>query len=134
MSTEIEKRLKEIIENMKTNNKWDDMKNLAEELFEDLKSYEIVRKIDLSPNDYLGGSVGLFFTTFSETVSLKIWYSAGQYLFSLFRRIEGTDHQITGVFGNKDEVENPDLDTVRERVLDFAANEIYNRKHKTTIS
>jgi len=44
------------------------------------------------------------------------------------------DQQLTGIFKDSDVVTLGDLDKFEEMILDFCANEIYNRDNKKTVS
>ena len=131
----IEERLKLIKSIIEKNNVFSDMASLGKELFEGLKEYGILRKMELNPNDMIGGSIALFISTFPETISIKLWFEGGTYYMSMFRKIEGMfDQQLTGTFNDSGVISLKDLDEFEERILDFIANEIYNRKHKEVLT
>jgi len=131
----LEERLSKIDDNLKKNNNWTDMKEISMELFESLREYKIINKLELNPNDMSGGSVNFYFTSLPDSVCLKLMHDSDSYYMSFFRRMEDSfDQQLTGIFKDADVVPLTDLDKFEEMMLDFCANEIYNRTHKETVS
>ena len=130
MKERIESRLKLIEENLSKNNIWHDIETTVKDLYESLKDQKIFRKIELNPNDTMGGSVSFHFTTHPPNILLKLWHDSGNYYISLYKKIDNFDHQITNTFNELGILTLPSLDEFEERILDFIANEIANRDHR----
>ena len=130
MKKKVEERLEAIENNINSREIFEHMVSLAKEIHEGLKSFDIIKKVELRPNDLRGGSISFYITTHPESIFIKLWNEQGYYFLSLFRKIEGMfDQQLTGTFNEDGILTCKDLDEFEERILDFLSNEIYNREH-----
>jgi hypothetical protein len=130
MKKKLEDRLEAIDNNVKSRDIFEHMASLATEIHEGLKSFDILTKVELRPNDLRGGSISFYVSTFPDSIFVKLWNEQGFYYLSLFRKINGAfDQQLTGTFNEDGILTCNDLDEFEERILDFLANEIYNREH-----
>ena len=127
---EIDERIASIKNNIESYPVWKDMMAVTREIYEKLKEYHIIRKIIMSPNDFCGGSINFYFTSQPESVSLKMWQDGGNPYMSLFRKMEdGFDVQLTNTFNKEGIIPLNDLDEFEQRILDYVANEIYNKNN-----
>lgn len=135
MKDVIESRLKAIDENIKSHDVFQHMIDLGKEIFEGVKDFDILRKMEINSNDMTGGSISFFIKTFPETFFIKLWHDSGNFYLSLFRKVEGMfDQQMTGTFNESGILTCNDMDDAEEKILDFIANEIYSRKHKKVLT
>jgi hypothetical protein len=130
MKAKIQDRLQAIDNNVQAQEIFNHMVTLSREIHKGLEIFDIINKVELRPNDLRGGSISFYISTFPDAIFIKLWNESGYYFLSLFRKIEGMfDQQLTGTFNEDGILTCKDLDEFEERILDFLANEIYNRKH-----
>jgi len=126
---EMEKRINFIKKNVDADNIWCDIKDLAREIYEEIKGYKIIKRIELNPKDTLCGSASFIISTYSEDMSVKLWKGESYYL-GFFKNIDEVEHQISNTFNPNGALPIKSLDEFKERLYDFLANEIFNRDNK----
>lgn len=132
---EIEDRIKQIADNVEGLPVWKDMVDISKELNESLKEYDIIRKIIMNPNDFLGGSVNFYFMSQPEGVFLKLWHDGGVFYISLYRKEDdGFDVQLTNTFNKEGLIPLTDLDEFEQTILNYVANEVYALKNTITLN
>lgn len=108
--------------------------DLAEELHEALKPYEILTKIEYSPIDNFGGSLGFWISTIpDENYILKLWYEPKDqcYMIAFFRRLSGSLEQFVPNTITEEGIGRlTDLDKFIDYFVPFLARESYNRTNK----
>lgn len=131
----LDERLYKLKENCDANTQFSDLSALATRLINDLRPYDIIEKIELEPNDLLNGSIGLHIKTMPRTVVLKVWFNSNMFYLSFFKKTsDNFDEQLKQTFNESGIMPAKTLQEVEERILDFLANEVYNRNTKSELT
>ena len=130
-----EERLMLLEENCEKNQPYLILAKMASKLIESLQSYKIIEKIDLAPNDLLNGSISIYITTMPKGVVLKIWHNSNMYYLSFFKKTsDNFDEQLRQTFNESGIMPAKTIEEAEERVLDFLANEVYNRDTRSVLT
>ena len=132
---EVADRLLLIESNMGKNGVWEHLAIMGKEMFESLRDTKIITKVELRPTDMLSGSILFHVATMPNGVVLKIWQNSDAFYVAFFKQTpEYFEQQIPNTFNENGVLPCDSLDAVELRLLDFFANEIFNRANNLTLT
>ena len=132
---DLNERMILLSENCSGNKQLQEMSTLAHTLSNDLRDYDIIRKIVIAKNDLLNGCIELYITTMPESIVMKLWYNSNMYYLSFFKKSDDFfDVQLKETFNASGIMPAHTIEEAEERILDFLANEVFNRDTKVVLT
>jgi hypothetical protein len=131
----LDSRLEAIEDNISLKKEYQKSVVMIKRMVNSLRPYNIIEDVRACPNDLLGGSVTLNVKTLPKDVQMKVWHDSNQWYFAFFKSGPGNFTQlIDNTFNKEGVMVIAELEEVEKRLLDFLANEVYNRDKEEVIS
>lgn len=131
---EVASRISVIGKRVDNNLMWTHMAALATNMFNSLKSTGVLRKVELRPNDMINGSIVFYIDTMPKDIIMKVWQNSDVFYIAFFlNNDEYFEHQIQRTFNENGTLPCDSLDDVEDRLLDFFASVMFNKKHNITL-
>ena len=111
------------------------MESLGTDIYDGLREWEILSKVECCPNEMNWGCICFHVRTLPEDVILKLCWDSDSYYAGFYQKYNDFfDQLIPRTINEQGVMVLKDIDEAEARILDFLANQYFGSKNKKLIN